>query len=108
MSVVTIPGIRLRTTSDGSGFPHRVVTGTGSTPQTALASLAEDAEAAAEQMAAAFADDARADAVVSWAFEVVDVHLIMGNPVTARTWAAYGTLCSQGADPWDSRPSHRS
>ncbi len=80
-----------------------MVAGAGETPKDALENLAAEAKAGARQLAAPFAGPGRPEPDASWRFEVVDVRLIMGNPSTPRTWAAYGTLCSQGADPWEAQ-----
>jgi hypothetical protein len=49
MPPITIPNVTLRTTIDGDGFTHGLVTGTGPTPDDALSQLADLARRTVEQ-----------------------------------------------------------
>jgi hypothetical protein len=102
MPDITIPGILLRTTSDGPGHVHGLAVANGLTLDQALATLAARAAARASEIAAAYrgAEHAgRPDA--EWRFEVIDLRITAGPPDSGgETWVAYGTLRSQGADPW--------
>jgi hypothetical protein len=103
MPRIDIPDVTARTTSDRAGHPHMVVAAAGEGPMDALGGLAARAGAEAERIAAGYRDDpenrGRPDAV--WRFEVVDVRLVPGTVADgAQNWAAYGTLVSEGANPW--------
>jgi hypothetical protein len=79
-----------------------VVAATGQAPMDALADLVSQASAEARRIADGFREGehaTRPDAV--WSFEVVDVRLVPGVVTGgAQNWAAYGTLVSEGPNPW--------
>jgi hypothetical protein len=109
MPRVDIPDVIARTTSDRAGHPHMIVAATGEGPMDALGGLAAQADAEAERIADGFRKDPenRGSPDAAWCFEVVDVRLVP-VPGGARSWAAYGTLASEGATPssasfWDQR-----
>jgi hypothetical protein len=102
MPRIDIPDVTARTTSDRAGHAHMVVAATGEGPMDALGGLVSQAEAEAERIAEGFREGehaTRPDAV--WNFEVVDVRLVPGVVQAGeQNWAAYGTLVSEGPNPW--------
>ena len=106
MANATIPDPIIRTTSDGDGFTHGLVTGTGPAPDAALAGLEREARRLVEGMAGQLPADAEAG---RWGVEVIDVRLTPGPADAGQPgWLAYGTLRTTGlspmaADPWRDR-----
>lgn len=106
MPKILIPDITIRTTSDGVGHPHGITFGAGGTYNDAMIGLNQDAARMARETAEPFEaakgeHAGRPDAV--WRFEVVDVRLQPGPDDNGEpSWVAYGTLVSEGADPWAS------
>ena len=102
MPKIDIPAVTARTTSDGAGRVHGVVTGSGPGPQQALDELRGRAQGEAARMAAelqAAASGPGAD--LQWQFAVVDVRLAAGPLESGQAgWTAYGTLTSKTATAW--------
>jgi hypothetical protein len=103
MPKIDIPAVTARTTSDGAGRVHGVVTGSGPGPQQALDELRGRAQGEAARMAAELQDAAGSGpgADVQWQFDVVDVRLAAGSLESGQAgWTAYGTLTSKTATAW--------
>jgi hypothetical protein len=103
MPKIDIPEVTARTTSDGAGHVHAVVTGSATGPQQALGELIARAQDEAARMAAGFREgNAGAPGPdVQWHFEVVGVRLVPGPLDSGPAgWTAYGTLTSKTATPW--------
>ena len=113
MPNITIPDITIRTTSDGEGYVHGLVVGTGSSVDAAIIELAAEARRQAEEArelaelpagrTAPDGDEAvefgySSSEETPWRFEVVDVHMVAGSEA-AEAWCAIGTLRSEGARP---------
>jgi hypothetical protein len=101
MARITIPDITVRTTSDGTGYPLGVVTGSGATAALALDALHRDASVMAEAQARLL--ETSAASLVdegSWGVEVIDVRFAHG-PTGHQDdgWLAFGTLRTTGLSP---------
>jgi hypothetical protein len=106
MPNITVPDVTIRTTSDGPGHPHGLIFGPGPTLDGAVMELRQDAGLRAREIAEQFSASTdehadRPDAV--WRFEVIDVRFQPGpDDEGGPGWVAYGTLVSDGANPWAS------
>jgi hypothetical protein len=125
---VSVPDVKIRTTSDYEGHLYGLVHSSGRTPEQTLADLQLDAQHRAEAAAEQFSDDhpdvvsasayrespldwasdggrapirpsgPRATSLV-WRWEVVDVRLAPGPVDREPGWVAYGTLVAMTERP---------
>ena len=116
MPPITVPAVTIRTTSDGEGRPHDIVTGMDLTPELALSALKEQARTQVENEAAGrrasiyhpvSASEASAGGLLEaldrpqeWRLEVVDVRLAQALMEGGESgWLAYGTLLTVRKQP---------
>ena len=100
MAPVTVPPVTIGTTSDGTGYPHGLVTGTAATPELAVADLTRAARMTVGQLLASLPEDVNYAGTDGWAVEVIDTRLTTGpTPGLDRGWVAYGTLRTAGLSP---------
>jgi hypothetical protein len=102
MPHITVPEIPVRTTILSDVHSHGLAIGSGPLLDTALTALRGEADRMAREAAARFGGSefsGRPDG--EWRFEVIDLRLQPGPDGDGGTgWVAYGTLISEGAEPW--------